>query len=281
VEKTLLKSRVNRSTEMFDGLCAPIISTPLSISSLTSSSTSDNNSERSMDISEYLSETPTSSPTPAPTFNPFGPAVGEQLHVYPCHYKNSNQTGHLHIATKAVCFRCTAMFGWEVGRVVVPLRAIVAIEQGISNSGNGADVNETIVVKTRTNVVHEIDILREHVDVDFAVVLDSLTSAWKECEASNDSEVKGTSTKSSRQLFRRACLLSGPPDTDSDDDSCTEATDDDDDEHGDDDTNEHLSVARVGRNLSISSDEDVELELWSNLLNSNDEKFTENVAVVS
>ena len=267
---------------MFDGLCAPIISTPLSIPTFTSSSTSDSNSERSMDVSEYLSETPTSSPTPAPTFNPFGPAVGEQLHVYPCHYKNSNQTGHLHIATKAVCFRCTAMFGWEVGRVVLPLHDIVAIEQGISNSGNvnGADVNETIVVKTRKNVVHEIDILREDVDVDFAAVLASLTSSWKECEASNEGVVKGTSTKSSRQLFRRACLLSGPQDSDSDDDSCTEATDDDNEEHGDDDTNEHLSVTRLGRNLP-SSDEDVEFELWSNLLNAYDEKFTENVAVVS
>jgi hypothetical protein len=223
---------------MFDGLCSP---------------------EQSMEeVSEYLPETSTPTFTSSSTFNPFGPAVGTQKHVYSCNYRKSNQKGHLHVATKAVCFRCTILFGWETVRIIIPLCTIIAIDQ----SDHG-----TISIKTKNNVLHEMDLF----DMDIATVRNSLVSAWKDCEKNENKEDRNTD--SVRHLYRSVCLLSEFPDSHCEDSDTEE-------EEGSDEDSINLSVGRADRNLPCLPD-DLEAKMWSELRNSKDEKFTENVAVVS
>jgi len=74
--------------------------------------------------------------------NPFGPAVGEILNVYTCSHKG--EMGVLYLATKAVCFRRTILFGWEVEKLIVPwilVETVRGFEDGkiFINAGNGGN----------------------------------------------------------------------------------------------------------------------------------------------
>lgn len=99
--------------------------------------------------------------------NPFGPAVGEILNVYTCSHKG--ERGVLYLATKAVCFRRTILFGWEVEKVIVPW-TIVETVRGFENG--------MISINTE-NDGNRIDL--DNFSVDYQVILGRLSKIRSMC----------------------------------------------------------------------------------------------------
>jgi len=65
--------------------------------------------------------------SPAQYFNPFGPAIGEVKALFSCTY--SGKKGDLYVATRAICFRHTVVFGFEGGREVIPWNSVRSISR--------------------------------------------------------------------------------------------------------------------------------------------------------
>jgi len=79
-------------------------------------------------------KTPSSLKSPIAVFNPFGPLVGEVKKLITCTYEEQN--GELYAASKAVCFRSTAIFGFEIRREIIPWSLVqnilVVNEEGVN-----------------------------------------------------------------------------------------------------------------------------------------------------
>jgi len=58
-------------------------------------------------------------------FNPFGPAIGPIKTLFSCTYLG--RKGELYVATKAICFRHTLVFGFELGREIIPWHSVRSI----------------------------------------------------------------------------------------------------------------------------------------------------------
>jgi len=187
-----------------------------------------------------------------PMKNPFGPVVGNMLHIYSCDY--DNQRGQLFVAAKAVCFKRTPIFGIEI-RVIIPWDNVTVIDR----SDHGV-----ISITTNEDELHQM----EGFDEDVIVVENALNNVWKECDLPENDE---RNRKAVRRFYNRVSLM--PTSNDSDTESSDEETTDPSEPQIDpfeDDQN------------TIASLDDVDIsKMWTELWNSNDNKYTEDVAVVS
>eukprot|EP00559_Dactyliosolen_fragilissimus_P001642 CAMPEP_0184856974 /NCGR_PEP_ID=MMETSP0580-20130426/2138_1 /TAXON_ID=1118495 /ORGANISM="Dactyliosolen fragilissimus" /LENGTH=223 /DNA_ID=CAMNT_0027352307 /DNA_START=58 /DNA_END=726 /DNA_ORIENTATION=- len=97
-------------------------------------------------------------------FNPFGPVVGEITRVLPATHKN--QKGMLYLATKAICFRSTILFGIESGRVVIPFTAIEDILPCEADSIKVKDNEDMTYIFSCVDCQEEIvAVLEERLDI--------------------------------------------------------------------------------------------------------------------
>jgi len=175
--------------------------------------------------------------------NPFGPVVGKIKHIYSCEYRK--QRGDIYVASKAICFRRTTLFGWELDRVIIPWESVSSIFE----SDHGV-----VTIKTHANELHKI----ESLDIDYCIVRDAISDVWK-----RGGEIDEISDDAVRQLMDRVSLMSNSNDGD------TAATDEDDSNLStalSDDVEEEFSSTDLAR-------------IWSEIYNDKDTKYTENVAV--
>jgi len=175
--------------------------------------------------------------------NPFGPVVGKIKHIYSCEYRK--QRGDIYVASKAICFRRTTLFGWELDRVIIPWESVSSIFE----SDHGV-----VTIKTHANELHKIESLA----INYCIVKDAISDVWK-----RGGEIDEVSDDAVRQLMDRVSLMSDSNDGD------TAATDEDDSNLStalSDDVEEEFSSADLAR-------------IWSEIYNDKDTKYTENVAV--
>jgi len=75
----------------------------------------------------------------AQSINPFGPAIGPIKALFSCTYLG--RKGDLYVATKAICFRHTLVFGFELGREIIPWHSVRSIsEKYHGNSQKGVSI---------------------------------------------------------------------------------------------------------------------------------------------
>lgn len=175
--------------------------------------------------------------------NPFGPVVGNMKHVYSCDYKK--QRGEIYIASKALCFRRTTIFGWELDRVIIPWESVFSIDE----SDHGV-----VTIKTHTDELHAI----EGFDIDSRTVKNAIQDIWKRGDKADEE-----SDDAVRQLMNRVLLMSDSNDAD------TEASDED---------ASNLSTALSDDGKEETPFDDL-ARMWSEIYDEKDMKYTENVAV--
>ena len=180
-----------------------------------------------------------------PSSNPFGPVVGNMTHVISCDYKN--QRGEIYVASRALCFRRTALLGWEISRVIIPWESVMAIDK----SDHGA-----IFIQTHNDERHEIHGFSN----DVSAVVTALSDAWKRRHVKSEQDVKNSHAVN--QLYRRLSLLSES------DDIPLDSWDD-------------KSLIHDNTISQQSFTGDKLQNLWSSICLENDSRLTENVAVVS
>jgi len=103
-------------------------------------------------------------------FNPFGPAIGEFM-IFSCTYLG--RKGDLYVATKAICFRRTIVFGFEGGREIIPWNSVTRI----SGKCHG---NRNIGVIITTHGQEKFELINLSASIDQSIQL--FRKLWKnEC----------------------------------------------------------------------------------------------------
>jgi len=116
-----------------DNICCATTSTPPSMSFTQDIDESYESGERS--ISSELSSN-------IECINPFGyQAVGDVKSILKCTHKNAS--GELYITTRAVCFRRTNYFGWEVDRLIIPFKVTKSISSDTKQHGVVITANQS------------------------------------------------------------------------------------------------------------------------------------------
>lgn len=184
-----------------------------------------------------------------PCWNPFGPVVGNMQHIITCNYRN--RRGEVYVASKALCFRRTALFGWEIFRLVVPWESVKAIDVGDFRA---------IFIQTSNDEQHEI--CGFHDDDDVSVVRNLLSDAWnrRDVETEQDAE----NNRVVNHFFKRVSLLSDSEDVCEGNAAAEKGT---------------LEVVKGDYQDTMTKDQ--LKNLWSIICSEKDSRLTEKVTVVS